>query len=347
MQELTQEYKFGADEGRLAERGRGVLDGDPLLCNASMPLREIFYPLGFAVEIATNSKEVLVAARESWEALQQTYPDPPLRLRIGVTQEGPAECPPAPVVRAQRHLLSVVANGRNHAVCDLAEGFAFMWVSCGAVIHRSYFRYHFLESVALTLVATTRAVPIHAACVSRYGHGVLLCGASGAGKSTLAYGCARAGWTYTSDDASHLLCNSTGTRIIGNARQFRFRPSAKAIFPELQGRSLTPRARGKPSIEVPTSELGSIIATDEAEARFIIFLNRQSSAAPELRPLSSEFALDYFRQSVYPAQEIRQMQVAALEHLASLQVYELSYSDLAKAVSLLDRLARSAGTRTP
>lgn len=347
MQELTRQHESGPDEDIIEERSKDMPHGDPLLCNVSMALREVFYPLGFAVEIVTNSQAVLAAARESWETLQQRYPGPPLRLRIGVSNDSAIECPPEPVIRAQRHLLSIVANTRNQAFCDLAEGFGFMWVDRSAMLHRSYFRYHFLESAVLTMLSTTRAVPIHAACISRHGCGLLLCGDSGAGKSTLAYGCAREGWTYTSDDASHLLCNAAATRIIGNARQLRFRPSARLLFPELEGRSLTPRASGKPSIEVPTSELEHIITADEAEVHCILFLNRQPSAVAELRPLSSEFALDYFRQSVYPAQEIRHLQMAALECLSSLEVYELRYSDLDEAVGLLDGLARSAGTRTP
>jgi hypothetical protein len=39
---------------------------DPLLCNVELPLRAVFYPLGFAFEIVTNSQAVLDAAGESW-----------------------------------------------------------------------------------------------------------------------------------------------------------------------------------------------------------------------------------------------------------------------------------------
>ncbi len=39
---------------------------DPLLCNVELPLREVFYPLGFAFEIVTNRQAVLDAASESW-----------------------------------------------------------------------------------------------------------------------------------------------------------------------------------------------------------------------------------------------------------------------------------------
>jgi len=345
MPQLVQEYQIDQKTGKTLTHDVPMPDDDPLLCKVSLPLQAVFYPLGFAVEISTNSQSVLDAAEESWGALRQRYAGSPLRLRIGVVETGPEECPPAPVARAQRHLLSIVANSHNQAICDLREGFAFVWVNRSAVRHRSYLRYHFLESVALVLLSTSYVVPIHAACVSRYGCGMLLCGTSGAGKSSLAYGCARSGWTYTSDDASYLLRDGDRPRIIGNSRQFRFRPSAKALFPELRGRDLTPRAQGKPSIEVPISDLPRIVTAEEATPRYIIFLNRRTSKTAELRPLSSEIAMEYFCQNVYPTEEIGQMQIAALEYLSTMQAYELSYSTLSQAVDRLERLARSSGVQ--
>ena len=35
---------------------------DPLLSNVHLPLRRIYYPLGFAIEVITNSDEVFSAA---------------------------------------------------------------------------------------------------------------------------------------------------------------------------------------------------------------------------------------------------------------------------------------------
>lgn len=345
MFHLAEEYQVDQRTGTTPTHDVFMPDDDPLLCKVPLPLQAIFYPLGFAVEISTNSHGVLDAAEESWGSLRQRYAGPPLRLRIGVAETGSEECPPAPVVRAQRHLLSMVANSHNQAICDLREGFASAWVNRGAVGHRSYFRYHFLESVVLVLLSTSHVVPIHAACVSRYGCGMLLCGTSGAGKSSLAYGCARSGWTYTSDDASYLLRDTDQPRIIGNSRQFRFRPSAKTIFTELRGRSLTPRAQGKPSIEVPISDLPGIVTAEEATPRYMIVLNRRPSRTAELRPLPSETAMEYFRQSVYPTEEISASQIAALESLSTMQAYELSYSTLSQAVDRLERLARSSGVQ--
>lgn len=318
-------------------------EADPLLCNVPLPLRAIFYPLGFAVEIITNEQAVLDAANESWGHFRQRHTRPTLQFRIGIAEGGSANCPPAPLVRAQRHLISMVADPHNQAICDLKGGFAFAWLNYSTLKHRSYLRYHFIEAVALLLISTSYVTAIHAACVSRYGMGMLLCGDSGAGKSSLAYACARAGWTYTSDDGSYLLRDANPPRVIGNSHQVRFRPTAKNLFPELHGRSITPRAEGKPSIEVPISNFPGIITADEAQVHCIIFLNRQSSSIAELVPFSKTLATQRFHQSLYPVEEIRQFQESALQQLLATEIYELRYRDLHHAVNRLELLARDKG----
>ncbi len=205
---------------------------DPLLCRVEMPLRATFYPLGFAVEIATNSHDVLDAARESWGRFRAVaFPEPPLQITIGVLEGESSICPRTPICRAQRNLLSIIADADNFSVCDLDKQFAFAWLTEAAVEHRSYLRYHFLEAAAMVLLASSYATPLHAACVSYGGQGFLLCGDSGAGKTSLAYACARAGWTYTSDDAAYLVHGREDCLAVGNPYQIRFRPSAVQLFP--------------------------------------------------------------------------------------------------------------------
>ena len=316
---------------------------DPLLCKVELPLRAVFYPLGFAFEIITNSQAVLDAAGESWGHAKQRDNGPSLQLRIGVTARTSGNCPPCPVVRGQQHLLSIVADAHNQAICDLQAGFAFAWLTENALQHRSYARYHFLEAVALVLIATSRATPIHAACVTRHGRGMLLCGPSGAGKSTLAYACARSGWIFTSDDSSYLKHHADELRVVGNSHQLRFRPSAKDLFPELRGRGVTPRAEGKPSIEVPTAELPEIVTAEEAIVCNIILLNRWPSARAELVSVPAEAAQQYFQQSLQLPDKIQEQQAEALKSLSTAAVYELRYHDLQQAIDCLDLLAREPG----
>jgi hypothetical protein len=313
---------------------------DPLLCKVELPLHAVFYPLGFPFEIITNNQAILDAAGASWGHTKQRDDGPVLQFRIGVTTGTSGNCPPGPVVRCQQHLLSIVADAHNQAICDLQAGSAFAWLTEDALLHPSYARYHFIEAVALILISTSYTTPLHAACVSRHGRGMLLCGESGTGKSTLAYACARSGWIFTSDDASYLKHHASELRVAGNSHQFRFRPSAKNLFPELEGRNITPRAEGKPSIEVPSAELLGIATADQALIHDIILLNRMPTAQAELRTLPREAAAQYFQQFLHLPGDVHELHLEALRTLSAAAVYELRYQDLQQAVECLDLLAR-------
>jgi hypothetical protein len=313
---------------------------DPALSDSDMQYRGVYHPLGFAVEIYTNDPEVLVAAAEIWGHLPTHQVRATVQLRIGISESTSTVCPPAPTFRAHRHLISFIADAENHAFCDLNTGFGFAWISRVALAHRLYFRYHFLESIAMVLISGTFAPALHAACVSRFGLGMLLYGKSGAGKSTLAYACARAGFTYVTDDGSYLLRDCDHPRIAGHSHKIRFRPSSREFFPELQGRELTPRLEGKPSIEIPTSELPGLITSQEARIHYLILLKREPLAAAELVPIATKAALERFHADLYPVAEIRRLQIAALQQLDTVQSFELRYSNLDEATRCLEALAQ-------
>ena len=57
---------------------------DPYLYYAEMPLTAVHYPLGFPLELGTNSEDVLEAAEESWGSFTQQFSTPALQLKVGV-----------------------------------------------------------------------------------------------------------------------------------------------------------------------------------------------------------------------------------------------------------------------
>ena len=123
---------------------------------------------------------------------------------------------------------------------------------------------------------------------------------------TLAYACARAGWTYTSDDTSDPINHSIVPRVIGHSHRVRFRPSAKALFPELERFALTPRMEGKPSIEISIAELPVPYTATEATVDHIVYLNRNPSAAGRLICLPSGTATERTCRERYSAGELRE-----------------------------------------
>jgi len=314
---------------------------DPILYDFEFPLEETFYPRGFPVRIETNSPAVLLAATESWSACHQAFDAEPIRLNIGVSDDGPDGTLAPPVCRGRRNLMSLVADSRNFYVCDMRGGYGFSWVSLATVQNRPGYRYHFLEGMALSLLVARYMTPIHAGCVSLNGKGVLLCGDSGAGKSSLSFACARRGWIFVADDSSSLVRNRGGRIVVGNPHQIRFRESAIDLFPELRYEKLTRRVNGEMAIEVPTSSLAGIATSLQAPVDHIVFLNRKPFAPVRLNRLSLENVLPWFEHMLtYGEPEIREEQRESLRNLLSANVVEMVYSDLDSAISCLESMVQ-------
>jgi hypothetical protein len=321
-------------------REEPVILGDPALARVSLPLRETFHPFGFPLEIVTNSEDVLTAAAASWHGFVKLFDTPPLRMRVCVREGRSSECPPAPNCRAHQHLFTNIADVENFAVSDLTQGISSIWLTDAAVEHKSYLRYFFLEGSAMCLLAASHVTAIHAACVERVGSGILLCGDSGAGKSSLAYACARAGWTYVTDDASFLVNNREDRLVVGNCNQARFRPSASELFAELKGRTVTQRMHaGKPSIEIKTTAFRDIATSPTSHVNHVVFLNRRSGVRPDLVPFSTEVARHFMLQVLISPPAALRVQTGMIDSLLSGGALELRYSDLNWAIDRLARLA--------
>lgn len=312
---------------------------DPILWDFELPLRGMYYPLGFPVEILTNSRAVLAAAEVSWGKIQRRLDEQPVRICVGVLEGTSSECPPAPVVRGRSHLITSTADAENFAVCDLRAGYAYCWLTRAAAENTPYLRYHFLEAAALTLTSYLYTTPLHAACVELNGQGVLLCGDSGAGKSSLAFACAQRGWTFLSDDATSIARKHHGRIVIGNPHQMRFRESAVELFPVLRKWPVTTRATGKLAIELPTESLPDIHTAWQTEIHHIVFLNRKGADPPSLTPYPESKARKWFEQEIcYGEDEIRELQRSSLRELLTAEINELHYSDLGWAVERLETM---------
>jgi hypothetical protein len=316
-------------------------DLDPIGCNFSLPLKSVFHPLGFPVEIATNCADVLAAANENWKSFGQVFAVPTVQLRIAVRKGNATQCPPPPTCRGQRNLVMFVASAEDFAVCDLTTGFASCWLSEVTVENSAYLRYNFLDAMALLLIEALYLTPVHAACVSLEGRGLLLCGDSGAGKSSLSFACARRGWTFVSDDASFLVRGGESSVVVGNPFHIHFRESATELFAELKSHDLTERINGEIAIELATVNMPQMVTARQSPVDYLIFLNRQPTGPSSLHPFSKARALAVLQQVIcYGEQQVRDAQRSALHRLLSREVLELQYSDLDSAVTCLERLVR-------
>jgi hypothetical protein len=349
---LTDRGAFPAND--LEGQSMMTIEEIEFACDASEPLDfsrhevavpalshgEILYPLGFPTELRTNSPEILSQARDLWSIFKKQFDTETIRVDVHVVESDSTECPPTPVCRLMYPLLISVADTDNYRIAHLDRNRTQITISRAAERHCNYLKYFFLGFAPHDHIETRYATPVHAGCVALNGCGVLLCGDSGAGKSSLSYACATAGWTYICDDASDLLNAGRDRLIIGNCHQVRFRPSAAELFPEIAGLEVTPRAAGKPSIEMPTAYFPEIICAQTAQVEFLVFLNRRLSSAQKLVPYRKDVARNFMRQVLFGSAESLAAQYAALERLLTAEIFEFRYSDLDWAVQRLEALAQ-------
>lgn len=303
-----------------------------------LPLKRTFYPLGFPAEVQTNSAEVLELYEELWGAFEKLHDTPPILARVCVTEGGSAECPPAPVFRISLPQMTGVSDADNLCVVDFEQNSTEIFVSSATLRHRLFLKYCFLGT-PMACIATRYTTPVHAGCVSLDGRGVLLCGDSGAGKSTLSYACARAGWTYTSDDGAFLSLAGDDLLVTGDCHKVRFRPTAGDLFSEVKGLEVIANPIGKASMEL-RSPMSHITCAQTTQVDFVVFINRHSKHSPELVPYRKDVARYSMLQTLYGLPEIRVAQEKTIERLLALPVLELHYTDLEWGIGRLRQLVQ-------
>lgn len=297
-----------------------------------LTLQRRFFPFGFPLDVRTNADEIFAHCMMQWGNFEQRFDVDPMIAEIYVVEGAYDECPPRPQYRYLNPILTAVADTHHYSIADITSSRTKIVVSSAALQYPLYFRYFFLECASGVHIATRYATPVHAACVTLNGRGVLLCGESGAGKSSLSFACARAGWGYVSDDATFLL---HGRSVVGNCHQVRLRPTAADLFPEIASLPITPRAEGKPSIELSTAPLQYIRRQSGTEVDFIVFLNRRSGGRAGLLPYSRDAARLTMRQELWGTPETLARQHACIERLLETEVLELRYQSLDEAIELL------------
>lgn len=310
---------------------------DPVLFRTQMPLRRTFFPLGYPLVLETNSRDVMLAAEEGWGASERMFHQDPVRICLGVSGND-GEPPAAPHIRAREHLMSIIADADNSMLCDFDRGFGFGWVTPGTAADRAWLRYQFLTPAGIALAQQRAFAPLHGALVTRQGTGVMLCGESCAGKTTLAYACARAGWTYVSDDGTFLVRGRGDRYAIGDSHRIRFRADARELFSELANHVPSVRPNGKLGIEVPTRDLGISTAPGWV-VDHVVFLNREHRGQASVEPYPKDLALEYWaRYAVLGPARIQAEQRCSHELLLGAHLWKMQYSQLAGAVSRLERL---------
>jgi hypothetical protein len=312
---------------------------DPFLYSVDLPLRATFFPLGFEFRFHTNSAAILEAVHAGWNEYPRAFSVEPFELRVAMAADDPAPCPTGFLFHGQKHLLSLISDASNFAVCDLRDRFAFCWISAATAANAGWFRFYYLDNLFNLMLWHSHLTRVHASCVARDGRGVLLTGPSGAGKSCLAFACAQRGWTFISDEASSLVRGTSHPVVLGKPHQFHFRETAAQVLPELNGRQAARSIAGKLTIEVRTADFAQIQTGYQCRANALVFLNRHAGGPARLVPFSKQKARELLEQDLplfqQPAHDEHK---TSLRNLIEAGVYELRYGELGDAVTELESL---------
>jgi hypothetical protein len=307
---------------------------DPLQLDVCLPCSRTFFPAGFPLLLVTNSPDILEALAETWGHYQQEFDRPPIRMQVLVQEDG--EVTGAPNHRASGHLYAVVSDPFNFAVADLRELSCAIYLSAKTAADHPLARWFYLESMAYMLLAQRYLVPVHAACIARGDSGLMLCGASGAGKSTLSFACARAGWTYVSDDCVWLLPGDGKRHAIGRAHQARLREDAALLFPEVAGHLPRSNPNGKLSLEVP---MDAYPHHPRCTVDGLVFLERSAGAVPRLQRIPSAEAVDLLlADSPFYGDEVQERHERAVRQFLEVPAWRLYYETLDDGMRLLAEL---------
>jgi hypothetical protein len=299
--------------------------------------------LGFPLDLATNSAEIVALADLLWAQYQPLPHGSSSVARMHViVEDHDSRVPPGnSLPKGQNHLVSIVQGPDNFAICDTASAFSFACLTRDVARDHAYVRYHFLDPAVYLMIDALHLFPMHAACVARDGRAVVLCGDSGAGKTSLAYACARRGWTFLSDDATHIVRGRRDRAVVGRPYRIRFRESARQIFPELNQFSPERRPNGKFDIEVETSAL-RIPTALESNASHLVFLNHRSgNTQASVEPFSHTEAVRRLQSLVIHGDEaVRGAQHETLMEFLKLPIVTMTYSDFDSAENTLRQLVQ-------
>jgi hypothetical protein len=194
---------------------------------------------------------------------------------------------------------------------------------------------HVFPAVLGILSASLDIAPVHAACLARDAHGVLLAGHSGAGKSTLAISLAKLGYALLSDDWTYLSvaeANISAPQVDawGIPVPVKLLPDACNFFPELLRHNLSLSLNGEIAYEVNPNDCFGIMRTMRTPVTSIVLLQRSETPGCRVIPVHSGEAIDHLAREIEPLSgplaSLYENQIALLYNLKRARSYRVEFN---------------------
>ena len=309
---------------------------DPFGEHRRATFRERLQVLGAEFEFATDSRRLRRIVREAYAGLPRhkvAHAAPHFRVTLVAAPprrvHGSSRGEPPPVRSlAGGGLLCGVMGSASFVTVAVRERAALLVVSPHDLRHPYHIRYELLEFAVYLLAARAlRLVPLHAACVGRAGHGVLLMGPSGSGKSTVVLHCLLAGLDLLAEDS--VLVRPQGLRASGVANFLHLRRDTLRFLERadraalLRSSAVIRRRSGVEKLEIDLRRPRQRASTVSLRIRAVVFISSQAAGGrPLLAPLERRLVLRRLANSQrYAARQAGWNTFRS--HLARLPAYEL------------------------
>ena len=278
---------------------------------------------GAEFSLATNSEELLQAARKLFLPVDSPAARVDFSLRFWVDSDDRAEPPwPKPYVRGLDHLVFAAFDTRSSLLVNLRTRRVIGRFSSGIATNADHWKMMILPIVFSILAGSVRLIELHASCVANDDAGLVLLGPSRCGKSTLAMALIKMGFRFLSDDRT--FCSMKHGKLLawGLPRPLKLRRDGGSWFDDFRDREPTGFQNGESVFHLDPGPQ----RIERCEPRLLVFLDRVSGTAFSMTPIAAnEARLHIERDLLAESPEAVQWQEETLDHLLSLPRFTLRF----------------------
>jgi len=264
---------------------------------SQLPLGGVINLLGRTGRVATNDRGLL----DVLHSLCAGASIDPVAFRLQVFVHSHASpSGELPYFRGLHHLVFATFGSTNLFVFDILGRNIMATIAKELAHDRNFWQERLLPIAAGVLGASIGVLPLHAACLSFEGRGLLVAGASGTGKSTLSLALAKNGIDFVSDDWTYITSDHGELRAHGLSAPIKLLPDATEYFPELGQHDLRISLNGEIAYELPPGGSLRLCVETTCTPDCLVFYERVAAGEPELIRLSGEEARNYMQSSMEP-----------------------------------------------
>jgi hypothetical protein len=234
----------------------------------------------------------------------------------------------APWFRGRGYFALARFTGADAVWFNLRSRTAFGVFSSRVVSDSARWSRDILPTIAGILAPVISIVPVHAACLTTSGAGVLLTGPSGIGKSTLAITLARLGYRFLADEWTYLAESNGEVHAWSLPVPVKLLPDAITYFPELSSYRCTTSLNGELAYEVSPQQCFTLSRAPNCRVKSLVLLERSTERGCRIEPVIASEAISRLAADIEPL--ANQLEPAYQQQLALLQ--RLTHSDCIRFV---------------